>query len=206
MYKSTKFKFDGKLSVDIELLIFALLLMPLNWIIESVKWQALLKEIERISLKDALRGILIGITFGMATPNRVGEYVGRSIILKKNNRIKGSLATMLGSWSQVLVTLILGQIGWIILFDNIHIFSNLAHKPILVFGLIGLMILMLLIFYNLTWLKKLLVWLSINQRYVDEIKFLIRFSNIELTQVLLLSFSRYIIFTTQYIIVCLQFS
>ena len=192
-------------TIRIEYLFLAILLMPINWLLESVKWQYLLKDVEQIPLKKSIQGVMVGITSGMATPNRIGEYVGRTIVLRKHNRVKGSLATMLGSLSQVLITLVLGLGGWLIYLNQTHIYDSLQFRPILMAGLVGLMIFLLLIFYNLDWIKRLAKWFSINQRYVDEIRFLTKYKASELSFIIFLSFFRYLVFAAQYIILLVAF-
>ncbi len=191
--------------VNLVFFLFALVLMPFNWLIESFKWQYLLKDIQQVPLKKAIRGIAIGITSGMATPNRIGEYVGRTFVLYKNNRVKGSLATMLGSLSQVLITLMSGMLGWIVIFEKVHFFENLLYRPFFIIALFILMAVMLLVFYHLQWIKRLAKWLSINQRYIDELRFLSKFKASELSFVLFLSFFRYVVFAIQYVLLLWAF-
>ena len=93
------------------LLIAVVLLMPLNWGIESSKWRLLIAYIEKISFLQAFKSVLTGITMSLFTPNRVGEFFGRAFTLKKANPLKGALLTITGSISQLLVTLIAGFIA-----------------------------------------------------------------------------------------------
>ena len=204
-FKSTKIDWYVFENININYIFFALALMPLNWFLESVKWQYLLKDVQQISLQKSIRGVLVGVTSGMATPNRIGEYVGRTFVLNKHNRVKGSLATMLGSLSQVLITLILGLLAWLVFFEQVRFFENLQYRPIFMAVLVVLMIFLLLIFYNLQWVKNLAKWLTINQKYIDEIRFLNKFKAPELSFVLFLSFFRYVIFATQYVILLWAF-
>lgn len=204
-FKSTNIDWHVFDSVNLYYLSLALMLMPLNWFFESYKWRFLLQDIQQISLKTSIRGILIGITSGMATPNRVGEYVGRTFVLEKGNRVKGSLATMLGSLSQVLITLILGLLAWFILFEEIKFFDGLLYRPVFIAFLVVLMSILLLVFYNLQWVKRFALWLSINQKYVDQIRFLNKFRAPELSYVLFLSFFRYVIFASQYVLLLWAF-
>ena len=192
-------------TLDIKYLFLAILLMPINWLLESFKWQSLLKDVEQISLTKAIQGVMVGITSGMATPNRVGEYVGRTVVLQKQNRVKGSLATMLGSLSQILITLILGMVGWLIFINQAHYSDNLYFRPVYMAGLGSLMVFLLLIFYNLDWIKRLAQWFSINQRYIDEIRFLTRYKSSELSFIIFLSFFRYLVFAAQYIVLLMAF-
>lgn len=71
-------------SVDIEntyLLIFALALMPVNWLIESYKWQLLLKPVFRTKLFNSVKSVLSGVSAGVLTPNRLGEPFGRLLYI-----------------------------------------------------------------------------------------------------------------------------
>jgi len=174
--------------------------MPLNWLLEAAKWQYLLKDIQQIPFSKSIKGVLIGITSGMATPNRIGEYVGRTYVLTKHNRVKGSLATMLGSLSQIMITLILGMFGWFLLFNQIRFFEHLHYRPIFIALLSVLMIFLILLYYNLNWIKNLAKWLSINQKYIDEIRFLSKYKAPELSFIMFLSFFRYVVFAGQYIL------
>ncbi len=205
IFKTLKVNWHEFEHVNLLFFIFALLLMPVNWLLESFKWQYLLKDIQQVSLVKAIRGIAIGITSGMATPNRIGEYVGRTFVLNKKNRVKGSLATMLGSLSQVLITLISGMLAWIVIFEQVHFFNNLIYRPFFIAALVVLMDIMLLLFYNLQWIKRLAKWLSINQRYIDELRFLSKFKVSELSFVLFLSFFRYVVFAIQYVLLLWAF-
>src|SRR5688572_25018804 len=58
-------------------LIATILLMFVNWSIETIKWKLAVEKIQRISFFTAFRAVLSGVTFSVTTPNRVGEYFGR---------------------------------------------------------------------------------------------------------------------------------
>ncbi len=70
------------------LLSVVILLMILNWTIESVKWKLLIDKLHPISWLDAIEGILFGVTFSLFTPSRIGEFGGRVFCLK--HRSEGS--------------------------------------------------------------------------------------------------------------------
>jgi MFS family permease len=175
--------------------------MPVNWFLESVKWKFLLKDIEQVTFIKSFQAIMIGITSGIATPNRIGEYLGRTVVLEKRHRVKGSLATILGSWSQVLITLSVGFVAWSILFNDIHFFKQLHYRPLFYAALFLFILILLLIFFNLQWVKQLAKWFNVNQKYIDEIRFLNKFKARELSYVLFLSFFRYVVFALQYVII-----
>ena len=101
-------------------LIIAILLMPLNWAFETLKWNTLVRNFEHLSFFRAYRGILSGITFSLFTPNRIGEYGGRILIVKPENNWKGVIATLVGSFCQMLVLLSMGFVGLLFFLENIQ--------------------------------------------------------------------------------------
>jgi len=182
-----------------------LLLMPINWLLESIKWRFLIKDIEQITLSKAIKGVLVGLTSGLATPNRVGEYLGRSVVLNKSNRVKGTLATILGSLSQVLVTLLFGTVAWMFIYEDLRFDNQSYYRPLIMVGLIVLVFFYILVFYNLQWIRDLAKWMGFNQRYIDEIKYLNRFKSNQLSYILFLSFFRYVVFASQYVLIMRSF-
>lgn len=83
--------------------------MCINWSVESFKWKTLLSTSENISFTDALKAVLSGITIGLFTPNRTGEYVGRLWYVK--HKMAAVTATIAGNISQLAITLLLGLVG-----------------------------------------------------------------------------------------------
>lgn len=92
-------------------LILAILLMPVNWMWEVLKWRYLMQRLTRVSLLQAIKAVLAGVAFAIFTPNRIGEYAGRVIVLKNAYRLKGLVLTLLNSFAQIIVTLSAGTIG-----------------------------------------------------------------------------------------------
>jgi uncharacterized membrane protein YbhN (UPF0104 family) len=95
------------------LLFIVLLMMPLNWGIEMIKWRILTRKIEKLSTAKIAKSILIGISLGMITPRRTGEFAGRIMMLSPGNRLKGLLLNTAGSMSQLFITLLWGTAGLI---------------------------------------------------------------------------------------------
>ena len=93
------------------LLTFCVLLVLVNWGVETAKWQYLIRKIEKVWFFRAFKAVLAGVAISSFTPNRIGEFLGRVFILEKANRVEGVLITFLGSISQFLVTFILGATG-----------------------------------------------------------------------------------------------
>jgi uncharacterized membrane protein YbhN (UPF0104 family) len=181
-------------------IIIIFILMFLNWFLESIKWKFLISKVEKISLYKAIESVFCGLTWAIFTPNRVGEYGGRIFFLAPRKRIQGVVAMVVGSISQLIITNILGSIAvlWFlsqfIPMDNVLLFAI----SILVFGF-GLFL--LLFYFNIKWLFKLLNSISFLKRFHKFFGVLTRFNKRELNKVLLLSMSRFAVFTTQYLLV-----
>ncbi|MCB2221334.1 MAG: flippase-like domain-containing protein [Bacteroidetes bacterium] len=193
------------------LFIWTITLMVVNWGIESLKWQFLINKVEDVSYLKSFEAVFSGISVSIFTPNRVGEWFGRVFIMKKANPWKGVFITMIGSFSQLLITLIIGGISLVfyvpIYFQDYGFYSNY-----LLYGLILLVLViittLILIFLNITAIPSFLSRI-IKKRFVhfnEYLSVISDYSTIELLTVLLLSFLRYCIFALQFYILLMMFS
>jgi hypothetical protein len=96
----------------------------------------------------------------MLTPNRIGEYGGRILYVEEPSRIKAISLSLVGSISQLLVTMVMGCIGLLYLRYVSHINSStLAVLPefwgdVLIYLSIGLTGLLMLFYLRLGWLVR----------------------------------------------------
>ena len=111
---------------NLKYLLCCLILIPLNWFLESLKWKQVLSKIQVLSLWQAIKSVLIGLTSGFFTPNRVGEPVGRSMFLADGNKTKGVICSLICTLSQSFATLFFVCIA-IVLACNIVV--ELEHIP-----------------------------------------------------------------------------
>ena len=91
------------------------LLTPLNWTCEALKWQTLAQKIETVSFKKALGGVLTGLTLGFFLPNNVGDAAGRIWSLGQSGRNAGVGAALLSNGLQFYVSLLFGTLAWTVL-------------------------------------------------------------------------------------------
>ena len=92
------------------------LLLPLNWLLEAIKWKKLTSIIEDISIQTSYNAVLAGISTGFFTPNRVGEMVGRILYLETDHRKAGVTLSLVNSLTQNLVIAIVGVPACLIFF------------------------------------------------------------------------------------------
>ncbi len=182
------------------------LLMFVNWGIETRKWQMLIKSIQQIKFGKAFRAVFSGQAFALNTINNLGEYVGRVLFLNDGNRLRAISLTMIGSMSQVIITFVMGAIS---LFFARLLFTkeglgdgglNAFWYSGLMFVLVTFTILLIMIYYSLSWLTKAAEKISFVKKYAFLIQKVEDFTATELTKILLYSLLRYLVFLLQYLI------
>lgn len=180
------------------------ILLPVNWGMEARKWQLLLRPLERVSFATAFKSVLAGCSVTMLTPNRIGEYGGRIIYVKEENRLDAIPLTILGSVSQLFVTLIMGTIGLAVLKyykgDEVFKFLPSYAGDVLFFLSIAASAFFLLLYLRAGLIVKLLGRVKRLKKFVDHILLLNTFSRKQLLRILSLSFFRYMVFILQYIL------
>lgn len=97
-------------------LVFAAFVLAfVNWGLEARKWQWLVSVVVPLSFAKAIRGTLAGLIPGFFTPNRIGEFGGRMLVIPPTLRARALIPTIAGSFSQLLVTLVMGALAcWLV--------------------------------------------------------------------------------------------
>ena len=179
------------------------LLMFLNWGIESLKWKLLINQAEEVSFITSYEAVLGGLAASVFTPNRVGEFVGRVFILKKTDPLKAILLTIVGSFSQLMVTIVLGTMAYLV-FAPRYLTSLMYDSTWLVSGfsftLVILSLIAIFTFFNISVLHRISI--LIPEKYSTRIR-----SSVDamadcpkplLLKAVLLSALRYLVFSTQF--------
>lgn len=184
-----------------------LFLMIINWGVEARKWQVLLKPVERMSLWSAFKATLAGVAFAINTPNRMGEYGGRVLFVREDNRIKAISLTVVGSMSQLLVTLLTGCGGLIFLLNISESATSLVVSKsyffwiqVIVYIVSALLLVGLLIYFQLNWLVRLIEKVQPFSKFAYHVAVLEALNFEVLLRVLSLSMTRYLVFICQYIL------
>jgi hypothetical protein len=174
-----------------------------NWGLEAWKWMISVRTFYQIKFFQAFKAVLSGVSFSVTMPNRVGEYFGRIMYLPEGNRLKTISVTLVGSFAQLLVTIITGIVGLIVLKSLLieHFPQLKIWYQFIVYGLIITAFIMLLIYFNVESTVGLFnKWIK-SRKYIYLIEALQEFHTKLLIQLLLLSFIRYMIFIIQYVLV-----
>lgn len=186
--------------------------MFVNWGIEAKKWQLLVSGIQQVSFFRAFRAIFTGQAIALNTFNGVGEYVGRVIYLNDGNRLRAIALSIVGSISQIIVTLVMGLIGLVYvrlnILDDTHHVEGLSKfwLDAMMYSLGFWTLVFILLYFQLSWLTKLVEKIPFVAKYSFYIQKLEDFHYKELTKVLLLSFFRYVVFVAQYLLLLQLFN
>ena len=173
-------------------------LIFLNWGLEAWKWWSLARKIEYVSFIRAFRSVMVGLTLGFITPNRVGDYAGRILELKSKKRINAIGAIFLGRFAQLVVTIVMGSLGGFYLFWHFYLQDFFWIKVSL-----GLFILLvnffgLLFFFRASLILALLASFRPFRRFIPYLRVLADYSFPELAYTLLLAGLRYAVFCIQF--------
>ncbi len=189
------------------LLFCVLLLVPVNWVLEAAKWKILVSKLERVSLRRATVGVLSGLSTSIVTPNRLGEFLGRIFYLDFSHRKQGALLSFVGSAAQLSITLLMGMLGYLALKSSLLVeFPDWApFYSYMAWLLILLSIAALLIYFVSPWVMNGVIRIPWMRKWNPEEDRLDYPGATNMVSILGLSFSRYVVFTTQYIVLLTVF-
>lgn len=176
----------------IVVLIGVLLLMPINWLLEAMKWKILARPHSEISTKKAFQGVLSGLSLGFVTPHGIGDYAGRLLSLEGQSRSQLVGSVWLGRAMQMIVTGFFGMVG-------VGIFIHKSSLQIVAFNhwwwviaLVGFSIMILL------YRSKIKIFGERVRYYFTILK---EYDWRDYAKIFILSLGRYLIFSTQYLLI-----
>jgi hypothetical protein len=173
-----------------------LILLPLNWYLETLKWKLLVSKIQDISMLVSFKSVLTGVSTGFFTPNRVGELVGRVLFLEVKNRKPGMTLCVLSSFTQNIIMVSWGIPASILFFTRKTVTLDFDISSILLIFVASLSV-MGLIYLAWPFLNKQIS----KSRYYPQISaftfFLSTYTWSDILPIMLVSLLRYLVFCTQ---------
>jgi hypothetical protein len=172
-----------------------LLLTPVNWLLEALKWQILVRRVEPISLKEATQGVLAGLAMGFALPAQLGDTAGRLLSLRSDQRWKGIGAALVSGGMQFLAAVFFGTIA---LFIQLQFGAQ--HLPVAQWILFYALILTMLLSVLAAWQRNRLVhvpfrWMRRWEKYWVVASY---YTTTELIQAFGVASLRYLTFSFQF--------
>lgn len=93
------------------LLLVCLILMLVNWGIESYKWQYITKPVEPLTYKAALKSVYAGVFAGNLAPGRATEFIAKIMFFSSQNRPTITLLHFANGLFQLMITIFFGLIA-----------------------------------------------------------------------------------------------
>lgn len=181
-------------------IISVLLLMLLNWLLETAKWKLLLRRIAPVSWVTGFRSVLSGVTISVFTPNRMGEFAGRVMHLDSGVRIKSAIASVIGSMNQLLITIVAGGIGLLTYLENFESDNSFMYRVKFLLIFTGILF-VIFIYFRLPILAKLGERFRNLRKINLYTKVFALYPFQELLTLTLFSSLRYLVFTFQFYLV-----
>jgi hypothetical protein len=179
---------------------FVILLMVVNWVLESLKWWHLTRVLSPMSVWRAIEAVFCGLTWAIFTPNRIGEYGGRVMFLPNRKRIHGVFAMAVGSFGQNVITNVLGagaSVWFLFTFMHINVWLMLLITAVA----IGFMGIMLVFYFNIKWMVSLLNRISFLEKYHRFFDIMGNYKFSELLNIMWFCLARFFVFTFQYYLI-----
>jgi hypothetical protein len=190
-------------SRNLPLLFLCIGLSPINWLLETEKWRLLLSPIENLDFKKTSVSILSGITLGILTPGRIGEYGGRLMNVSAKNRPQAAFAHFIGSLAQNINIVFIGGLCAYGYFTKVYTINGYLTASILGFALMVTIALGLL-YYRNDWISRIIFSNTFIVKIIGEIT-PIAYTKTILDKALFLSSTRHFIYMSQYVILLLLF-
>ncbi len=179
------------------ILFFVILLMPVNWGIESYKWKLATIQIESISYLTSVKAVLTGVCIGNIAPGRAMEFLAKIYYFQPKNRPSVTILHFINGMFQMIITISMGLLAVAYKLNGNKQSTTIIYLALIV----GL--LMVLFF----------CWAILNVSFIQKkLQFIKWFKNLGNTHHLIfkkkliltlisLSIIRYAVFTTQFYLI-----
>ena len=188
-------------------LVLITLLTAFNWGLEAFKWKRLTHRLQPLSFKAAYAAILTGQAFSFSSINRVGESIGKSMLLSDGNRLKGVVLSFVASASQLIVTLVAGLFATIWMFSDMPVeLQDKLHvsemELAMLYGALFVVVVLFIVCYAaIPFFANKLAKVSFFSKYVFLLTELQTIPKRLLVQLSFISGVRYLVFLLQYLLI-----
>lgn len=194
-------------------IVLALGLLVANIGLEARKWQVIIRLLyPRLGFWQACQAVIAGISTGLFTPNRIGEYAGRLWSLPQGKRIEAGGLTLVSRLSQMAITLFAGTLS----LEYLNLYYQAELLNILPISLVlwqvcrvlafGLFLIFSLLLLQPRWWMIGLGWIPIRRKWYQKVRQALGSIPRHIVWKLLgLSLLRFCVFTTQYLCLLIAF-
>jgi hypothetical protein len=184
------------------LICLSILLFPVNWGIESYKWMLITSQIQKLPYAKASRSVYSGICVGNLAPGRATEFLAKIHFFLPENRISITVLHFVNGMFQLSITVLFGVLAVLLYYRGQEANTALQTTSFILSGIV--MLAFVIALFNI---NKLMNWLyhRFSKENRGEVVHL-SWGNGLLVRLFALSFLRYIVFTTQFILLLKVFN
>lgn len=181
------------------ILLFAcIVFMPINWGIESYKWQLITAPVEEVSFTTASKSVYAGLCVGNLAPGRATEFLAKILFFKQSHRPTITLLHFANGMFQLAITIVFGVLSVFVFYQDKIDTSN--TKSLLV-GILCIIILSVFTFF-ITRFHYIQKWIVKKfERSFGQHAEPYKFTTSIVSKLFLLSVIRYVVFTSQFILI-----
>ncbi|MDX1439502.1 MAG: lysylphosphatidylglycerol synthase transmembrane domain-containing protein, partial [Rubricoccaceae bacterium] len=186
--------------------VLALALLPANVTLDAYRWHRLVHRLDPdVRYRTSLAAVMSGYPLGLLTPGRVGDYVGRALYLRSISATTSVTLTFVERMFTLVCCLIFGLAALpYFLITRVEV-TSLAWISVLTLALFGAAILLVLLL-NPSLSRSLLSTAVPFKRVQEGLAILKQFSRRDTTTLFGLSALRYLIFSTQFVVLVHAFA
>jgi len=175
------------------LIVWVILLMPVNWGLEAYKWYYLMKHFGfSLSYLSSYKTTLTGLAYSLVLPGGIGEYMGRAEAIPEGSGWKGAGVLSIARIAQLYAT---------VLFGGLTLGLFLLHKQYY-WLLTGLIVFVSVCWFFFIYSTRIAIWLtqklSGSYTFLTELLYPWTQHGMEKPIVFLISAVRYAVFTLQF--------
>lgn len=179
----------------------AILLLPLNLYFQFTKWKILCKKYFKINENQSVWfSLFYGISGGIFTPMKSGEYFARALPLKGIKVVDVVIATAVDKLIPIFFVVVIGGVFFIIFLKGLLHYSLIATVTLSIVYLAVVFITIILLLSDLSISVKLrakLKGLKLLSKMIDKISFIRSIDKKTFTKLILISFIYHLTFTVQ---------
>lgn len=180
------------------LLITCIMLVPVNWGIESFKWKLITESIENISFTTAMKSVYSGLCIGNFAPGRATEFLAKVLFFKPDNRPTITILHFANGLFQLSITILAGLAALVLKFDPDNGVSSTQF--VLIAILCALLIALFLLFiFKFNALQNVIFGLFKKSLASKSLPY--TFTKNSIAVLFGLSVVRYLVFTTQFVLI-----
>ena len=174
--------------------IFALILIIFNIAFEFFKWNLIVNKVKVVtSTTVRISSFFTGTATAFITPNLLGNFIGRIYYFERKYRGKIITHTLLSNGAQFISSMIGGIISILILGNKVKMLQSFPSLSFIFFLLV-----LLLIYFVFDKIFK-------SHKKLNRISLTLQDTTLLRTKFILLSLSRHLVFTSQYVCVLVSF-